>query len=889
MTGVKSVQKSKNAEYVREILTKSTAYAKADGGIERFSYLENMYVDYEGGGDSLESIPGFRSLYSFVGNINGIFEQDTDDGAYILVHAGESLYRFLKSSRSSLSSEKAIATLADAKSHAFAYGNSIYILDGKSVTVLNNAGDVSKFSDSIENDAYVPTLYIDGEPYEDRNILTNRAREVFNIEAAEYITYGTHGLKYEITDIDKKLCKVIGAESDIDSIVNIPTYTMMNNERYKVVSIRNRAFEQNSQIVEVIVGPGVIEIEDFAFSSCPNLIGITMSSSLRRIGAFAFFDCPAMNYAMLGTGVEEIGEGAFADCPELTEISYPYTPNEFQNVKGYDALGELGVIYGEFFNMVTIALKLSSPMESIERLEIDGVKETFTYDAERREVVVVLGNPHNVQGRRIEILGTLSGGDTSLEMGKDIYTIPAFRELGTLELIEGCKYGTEFDGRIFLGGNPSAPGIVFYSATKKNGEISPYYFGARSYLNLGDGGTGARGLFSFGKTLAVLCGGADERDSVLYFGAKSGKEHYDSERYTQSGICRKVGINSLHIVGDVPYIITNDGISKLSPTATGGRIGAELVSSRLARRDTLGAHLTEWCGYLVLLIGCDLYLGDTRGGSGEHEWYHVSGVGSYKNDTNVYRYSESASSGYEVHPSTDERASGIVMSVMSEGGMIFYVEGDGKKYAVYPTEERKGGTLSEPSVIFSDGKLLFFGTGDGTLCLFNNDMRGIAPKAIATMRDFDDEEYAAVMGDRIHPYYYSFMGHAPTYAVRTERDDLGLPYAEKTTVPRSLGIMIRGMGTGKVFVKIGTDRGGESDGCEIHTSPLGFGTVDFSAFGVNGSDFELHVIDEPRRPFVDKDILIYTDEYASPFAIRSINYRYKIKGKIKRNAAYSLL
>ena len=41
-------------------------------------------------------------------------------------------------------------------------------------------------------------------------------------------------------------------------------------------------------------------------------------------------------------------------------------------------------------------------------------------------------------------------------------------------------------------------------------------------------------------------------------------------------------------------------------------------------------------------------------------------------------------------------------------------------------------------------------------------------------------------------------------------------------------------------------------------------------------------IDDRSQGWTEKQIAVYTDEYASPFGIYSIYYRYKIKGKLKK-------
>jgi hypothetical protein len=112
-----------NSEYTR---TYENMRGVALGGARcgskstRYAYLENMYVDYDSQNPTLESVPGFRRLYSFNDSINGAFLQKVGtSGEYVLVHAKDKLYRFEKGERDALKSLVPIGNLSDTKSHAF--------------------------------------------------------------------------------------------------------------------------------------------------------------------------------------------------------------------------------------------------------------------------------------------------------------------------------------------------------------------------------------------------------------------------------------------------------------------------------------------------------------------------------------------------------------------------------------------------------------------------------------------------------------------------------------------------------------------------------------------------------------------------------------------------
>ncbi|MBQ1244670.1 MAG: hypothetical protein IIX94_02875, partial [Clostridia bacterium] len=107
-------------------------FSKSTDGVcrYRFSDMQNMYKDYEGRGDGcVESIPGFRKIISLRDGINSLFSQRTDEGEYIVVHAGESLYRVPLDAKDRVSSPEAIISLKNTKSQAFTFGQDLYILD----------------------------------------------------------------------------------------------------------------------------------------------------------------------------------------------------------------------------------------------------------------------------------------------------------------------------------------------------------------------------------------------------------------------------------------------------------------------------------------------------------------------------------------------------------------------------------------------------------------------------------------------------------------------------------------------------------------------------------------------------------------------------------------
>ena len=174
----------------------------------------------------------------------------------------------------------------------------------------------------------------------------------------------------------------------------------------------------------------------------------------------------------------------------------------------------------------------------------------------------------------------------------------------------------------------------------------------------------------------------------------------------------------------------------------------------------------------MVSTGAHIYLADSRDsyrkdGILQYEWYRLTGIGTYKNDTRVYRYSDEKIEGYCNEMPVGEIAKGEVYSeVLLEDGeerLLYFVYLADKKNLVYKTEEYTGGDFDPCCIVFSDGKNLYFGTEGGEVCMFNNDKRGVAPKELSDSEGFSEEEYIKNMGNKIHPLYYSFDRHAASY------------------------------------------------------------------------------------------------------------------------------
>ena len=124
-----SMSKSKNssAEYTRVyegLRGVDFSIVPSRDSHTRFSYLENMYVDYDGADTAVESVVGFRTLVQLGAKINGIFLHKIDDyDQLVIVHAGTNLYMFDSNARDSITKITPVYTaMKNTRSRAYGRG-----------------------------------------------------------------------------------------------------------------------------------------------------------------------------------------------------------------------------------------------------------------------------------------------------------------------------------------------------------------------------------------------------------------------------------------------------------------------------------------------------------------------------------------------------------------------------------------------------------------------------------------------------------------------------------------------------------------------------------------------------------------------------------------------
>ncbi len=878
---MKKVSTNFENEYVRIY----TATADAERGSEAsdggFTYTENMYANRYSDDGALESIPGCRKIFSFGERINAIYKwQIGKKDEHIFVHAGSSLYRFKKEEYESLDSPTPIATLKNAKSSGTAYEGSFYIFDGERITRIRANGNVAQIDENAMLgglNIYTPTTYVNALANEQRNLLSDKFIEQYTVSSSGEISFGSPELIYTVTDEENMCCTVIGVSSDFEGDLYIPSNAIIGERIYKVSSIASDAFMYNSRITSVTIGDGVPEIQSFAFWGAYRLKRVTLGTNLHTIGAFAFYNCPSLEYFYMGAGVKEIGVSLFKDCNSLLEINYALDADNFALISNSMAIGNRTVNYEVKNKAVTVKIPVMSNAEEINLVLINGEECAFEFNESLRGVIISFEDKAEIEGKTVEIYGTFKSRANNFYSPNGTSRIPA------PQAILGCTVCCVFDGRLFISGNPQIPGIVFYSSIKSDGEPLPLYFGASSYFIDGTGDYRISSLVSSGSNLISFKDGDDGSGSIFYHRAEraNGKPYYPLS-YVHGRVCAEG--EAYPFLNSVLFVSTL-GLTKLKSSSGDYKSAAcesESINHLLLKEDLSGLIFSDWLGYLVLTSEGHMYLGDSPKNAGSstdksYKWYYISGVGSYKNDTRVYRYSDESRTGYAMARYPGEIVEKEIFSTQSaDGELIYYVNENRKRVIVYPTDEYIGGEFSPATTLLSIDELLFFGTDIGDLCVFNNDKMGKAPDDVS-------ESGASWREDRLHKSYYSFCNHAVRYAVSTSPDDCGVSYLEKSTVYGSLMLKLKTLDGCTAKCEIITDTGGIGSYGRLECKGMDFYGTDFSKFTTGTADKQTVSVNDRSRDYFEKQIIIYSDDFASPFGIYSMSYRYKLKSKAKKN------
>ena len=863
----------------------------------RLAYSQNMYKDYDGdGAEVLESVPGYRCFAHHKKPIRALYYQRSPFGGedHVIAHVDDRLVRHPVSDTGKKSAVgEEIATVCPTRSFGFEYGRHFYVMDSERILEISDDGGVATVG---EDGAlpYVPTRYVGGEEYEQRNLLTDSFKEEFYIAEPSAYLFATEGLKFAITDPTLRYCSLVGADKLTDSEIYVPSYVSVSGISYKVMSVGESAFKGNKTISAVYMSDGITVIGKSAFAECTSLHTVVTPSTVMTIGDHAFYSCSSLTTLYLGASLSTLGSEVIVGCP-ITATDYELTESDLKKVYGYEIVHTRGVKYNSRYTAIRVAVPIHEKAREISSVKVgEGEAEWSIIEKDGKAVGVAIDfeSPQDATDVKVTVFGILEPLDK--DWAADMTSLA---DATPFEAVVNCRVAEVFDGRIFFAGNPSFPNTVFYTERPKSGQDSSLYVGRYNYLSDGVGSYKVRSMLAVRDMLAVFKEGDDGSGSIFYHTKSAGSGVIDTiypVAYVHSGICSSGTCLSFL---DDPVFLTSEGLMALNHENINYQRNvvcrSHNVNHSLLKEDLSTVSLCEWLGYLAVGARGKIFLADSRSvfkhptGASEYEWFLLTDIGAYNGDHRVYRYSSDPYADAAVHPTRvgEEADMNAVYTKNDEQGNLYsFVYENGTKYRVVLTWERSGGEFYPATVFTSYNKRLFFATDDGHICVFNNDMRGVAPDSVRSDPDFDEDEYRRLMGDKIHPTYYSFVDHAPTYVMKTALDDCGIPHLTKSTVKKSLVIKAKSTSPNAIRCEVRSD---ERDPTYVDSFPSA--RTDFASFSFDESPWYVGrygavALPENEKRWIEKQITLSSKCYESPIAVYSVSYRYTIKGKIKNNA-----
>lgn len=301
---------------------------------KRFAYAQNMWRDYSAElGGAIETVPGFRALGGFGGRVHGVWSfKERSGDLLVMVHAGTTLYSFRHADRDKIAEHNELITaytgLADRQSTAFVFNGRFYILDGESFRVLKRGGDGKLELSATEDTAYLPVTFLNGEMYEQRNMLIDRTinRET---QAAEYDASNLFEYAKGYDQGSLSFGSIVGfaGKSRADAIIILAQLKgsagILGASFDGINEIGENAFKGNGTIKRVMIclpNQGGYDsrmyISARAFADCSALEAIELCDA--SVGIEAFAGCRALKSVYLNN--VGIGERAFDGCTGIKNI-----------------------------------------------------------------------------------------------------------------------------------------------------------------------------------------------------------------------------------------------------------------------------------------------------------------------------------------------------------------------------------------------------------------------------------------------------------------------------------------------------------------------------------------------------------------------------------------
>lgn len=270
-------------------------------------------------------------------------------------------------------------------------------------------------------------------------------------------------------------------------------------------------------------------------------------------------------------------------------------------------------------------------------------KNSFVADGASKEYVLDVENYDSDYMPKVWINGTehLGGFTADAANGKIKFTTapsePAttgqdnvviqFRKTveGYRERIEKCTLAEMFDNRVFFSGNPDYPNVVWHSSLD-----NPAYCSDLDYYEEGADDSAVKAIISGNNALWAIKEPSQSNTTIFYHNPALDEDYgklYPSVHSSISTGCVSTGIN----FNDTICFFSERGMEAITGDVTTEQIlthKSSLIDSKLLNeRNYTELILTEWEGYLLVIVDNKIYLADSRetvtnNDHSEYEWYY---------------------------------------------------------------------------------------------------------------------------------------------------------------------------------------------------------------------------------------------------------------------------
>ena len=512
-------------------------------------------------------------------------------------------------------------------------------------------------------------------------------------------------------------------------------------------------------------------------------------------------------------------------------------------------------------------------------------------------------------------------------------------------IITGCTISTVYDGRVILSGNPDYPNIVFYCGRNVDtGYIDPSYFGILDWFSEGVTNTPITALVPVADTLMVLRSDTAQDGSVSFRTPTETKDNVQPLVYKGTSGLSGVGClgSSCNFLDD-PIFISKYGVEAIGRyTSAKYERGIEhrshLIDGHLLNLDLSKASITEFDGYMWILIEGKIFLADSRqtythqSGVMQYEWFYLEDIGIYRGDWDLRVY-EDPETKQDIYNSANMISRNKLVSIEEVKKLTNIKRNMGNQVTVDVFEVPSIGDVANAEKETNFSKSTWYDENGNKIVY--TDKNGNPESAqyepyIGTDADGNRVTYLAYTkrtGERVGGTFdpaieikavdrdkllfgtrtgyigcfnfdkrdpnddykipndsYTFNGRRIISGLATKMDNCGIPHLIKNTVKKSMVVKMRTFPTSAAKIKVRTNRLPMREVERIIGGRIGsFDRSDFNFEDLTYETGEKNIfrVREKEKKWLEKQIYFVSDEYRRPFALHHIVYSYVIAGRYK--------